>query len=56
MNEEFDSDNAYRLSLDENGDIVWKIDGETFTRDPDSAWWRRALARIIGWLPIENEL
>ena len=60
MNEEFEPGTAYRLSLDERGKLLWTLDGpdgpETWTKDPDSTAWKRFIANLIGWLPIENEL
>ncbi len=60
MNEEFDSDNAYRLDLDERGKVRWRLDCEgctqTWTREPESTFWKRFSAGFIGLLPIENEL
>jgi putative cardiolipin synthase len=60
MNEEFEPGTSYRLSLDERGKLLWTLDGpegtKTWTHDPDSSAWRRFLATLIGWIPIENEL
>lgn len=60
MNEEFEPGTAYRLDLNENGKLIWLLEGpegtETFTKDPDSTAWRRFLATLIGWVPIEKEL
>jgi hypothetical protein len=51
---------AFRLSLDEKGDIVWtaEADGATVTyrTDPDTSVWRRFLIDIVGLLPIEEQL
>lgn len=59
MNQSFEPGNAYRLTL-EDGDIVWSIDTpdglQTWDKDPGSTAWRRFLARVTGWIPIENEL
>ncbi|OBU25143.1 phospholipase D family protein [Photobacterium aquimaris] len=49
---------AYRLSLDENGDIVWNDDvtGKQYTSEPDSSMWLKMGAWAAGVLPIENQL
>ncbi len=60
MNEVFEPQNSYRLTLNEKGKLIWSGEGpsgtEVWTHDPGAGWWRRALARMISWLPIENEL
>ncbi|MEM9303695.1 MAG: phospholipase D family protein [Pseudomonadota bacterium] len=60
MDEEFDSDNAYRLDLDDRGKVTWRLDCEgctqTWTKEPESTFWKRFSAGFIGLLPIENEL
>ncbi len=60
MSEEFESDNAYRLFLNERGRVRWRLDCEGCTqvwkREPESTFWRRFAATFIGLLPIENEL
>nr|WP_264955860.1 phospholipase D family protein [Photobacterium damselae] len=49
---------AYRLTLDDDGDIVWHDDetGETFTSEPDSSVWLKMGAWFAGALPIESQL
>jgi putative cardiolipin synthase len=60
MLEEFEPGNAYRLSLDDNGKLLWTIDGpdgkQVFTKEPGASIWKRMLARIISWIPIEDQL
>jgi putative cardiolipin synthase len=60
MLEEFEPGNAYRVSLNEKGKIEWTIDGpdgkEVFSKEPGASVWRRMLARLISWIPIENQL
>jgi len=60
MNVEFEPENAFRLDLDEQGKLFWTGTGpdgeETWTHDPGASSWKRMTARIISWLPIENEL
>jgi putative cardiolipin synthase len=60
MDEEFDSANAYRVTLNENGKLRWTRDTEAgpevHTHEPGASIWKRALARFLSWLPIENEL
>ncbi|WP_230625600.1 phospholipase D-like domain-containing protein [Photobacterium leiognathi] len=49
---------AYRLSLDENGDIVWNDDttGQQYTSEPDSGILLKMGAWVAGALPIEKQL
>jgi putative cardiolipin synthase len=60
MNEEFQSDNAFLLELDADGDVIWRLAcddcTEVWTKEPDSTWWKRFSAGFIGILPIESEL
>lgn len=60
MEIEFQPENAYRITLDENGKLVWTGHGpegpERWTHDPQASAWKRMVARMIGWLPIEDEL
>jgi putative cardiolipin synthase len=60
MLEEFAPGNSYRVNLDERGKLYWEIETdagtERWTHDPGATVWRRFLARLISWLPIENEL
>ena len=61
MEEDFRPENSYRLFLDDKGRLRWKLenpDGSVtvYTRDPGAPWWRRAVARFLSWLPIEQDL
>ncbi len=60
MNQQFEPENAYRLDLDERGKLRWTLDlpegTQTWSKDPESPWYKRWSARFIGWLPIEQEL
>lgn len=60
MEEEFSPENSYRLSLNDKGKLRWTAEGpdgpETWKGDPGASVWKRMTARIISWLPIENEL
>ncbi|NRB70932.1 MAG: phospholipase D family protein, partial [Xanthomonadales bacterium] len=57
---EFAPGSAYRLSLDERGKVLWTLDlpdgTQSWTHDPEASIWKRFLATLIGWLPIEQEL
>ena len=51
--------NSYRVVL-EQGALRWQ-DGsveppKVWTHEPETSWWRRATARVIGWLPVESQL
>ncbi|NNJ64338.1 MAG: hypothetical protein HKP16_02150 [Xanthomonadales bacterium] len=61
MEQYFDPENSYRLFLDEDGKLRWELrnpDGTVtiFKRDPGASIWKRMGARILSWLPIEQEL
>ena len=50
--------NTYRLTLDDNGDILWHDDlrQTTYHSEPDASIWLRLGAWIAGVLPIEKQL
>jgi putative cardiolipin synthase len=60
MNEGIDPHNAYRVTLDDDGDLKWMIelDGQQieYHTDPKSSWWQRLLVWFIELLPVENQL
>jgi putative cardiolipin synthase len=61
MNQDFDPENSYRLFLNEQGKLRWELtnpDGSVtlFKHDPGASIWKRMGARILSWLPIEQEL
>lgn len=60
MERDFAADAAWRLSLADDGNIMWTgqvgDDSERFDKDPGSSWWDRFLWRIMRVLPLENEL
>jgi putative cardiolipin synthase len=50
---------SYRVEL-QDGKLRW-IDGSSqparvWTREPEANFGRRAMARVIGWLPVESQL
>jgi putative cardiolipin synthase len=61
MERDFDPENSYRLFLNENGKLRWELQNEDgsitiFKHDPGASIWRRMSARMLSWLPIEQEL
>ncbi|ANT63236.1 phospholipase (plasmid) [Salipiger sp. CCB-MM3] len=49
---------AYHVTLDESGDLQWVSDpadgpAETFHSEPNTGLLKRALVRVISWLPVE---
>jgi putative cardiolipin synthase len=60
MDEGIDPHNAYRVTLDAQGDLKWTIDlnGELieYDKDPKSSWWQRFLTWLIQFLPVEHQL
>ena len=53
-------ENSYRVTLDENGDLVWTtiIDGKEvrYDKDPLSTWGQRFTAGVISILPVHSQL
>ncbi|MET0755317.1 MAG: phospholipase D-like domain-containing protein, partial [Pseudoxanthomonas sp.] len=51
---------SYRLLLNEEGELRWLDSTQAspvlLESEPDASRWRRALARMSGWLPIESQL
>jgi len=60
MSEGVSPDNAYRVLLDDNGDLRWIIDTGAerldYDADPNSTWYQRWLVRMIRVLPVEKQL
>ena len=60
MERDFTPDAAWRLSLDENGKLLWsgESDGEPveLDKDPGSTWWNRFVWGLMRLFPLENEL
>jgi len=45
---------AYRVSLDQDGELQWEDGtGKVFRSDPDSSWFNRALVEMGSWLPMD---
>jgi putative cardiolipin synthase len=51
---------AYRLTLDEDGDLLWTAANDgvevQYHKDPMSTWWQRFMSGFIGILPVESQL
>ncbi|HEX6882651.1 MAG TPA: phospholipase D family protein [Planctomycetota bacterium] len=51
---------SWRLSLDEDGDLVWEAMDEGVpmrrTSEPDTSAWQRFRVWCLGWLPIESQI
>ena len=60
MNAGVSPQNAYRVIVDDDGDLRWivEVDGQRvdYEKDPMSSWWQRAIAKVVQWLPIEEQL
>ena len=60
MARDFTPDAAWRLSLDDNGKLLWsgEVDGEPvqFSKDPGTSWWTRFVWGVMRIFPLENEL
>ncbi|KKN90552.1 hypothetical protein LCGC14_0226940 [marine sediment metagenome] len=49
-------DFAYRLTIAEDGSLLWRADGRTWTTEPGTSRLRRIKAWLLGLLPIEKYL
>lgn len=54
-------ENSYRVMLDADDDLYWVTRNEDgtqvrFDTDPESNWWQRFMAGLIGLLPVESQL
>lgn len=53
-------ENSYRVTRDDNGDLVWTTisDGQetTFDKEPETSGWKRFVADFIKILPVEKQL
>ena len=60
MNEGVAPENAFRVVLDDNGDLRWIIERDgvrlDYEADPHSKWYQRWLAALIRLLPVEQQL
>ncbi|MDH5829276.1 phospholipase D family protein [Luteimonas sp. M1R5S18] len=53
-------DHSYWVYLDSEDRLRW-LDRAAdppvvLEHEPETSWWQRALARVIGWLPVESQL
>ena len=48
--------NAWRLRLDDKGDLAWESADGTLTRQPSQTFWRRVENGIFGLFPLEQHL
>lgn len=51
---------TYEVYLDDKERLRWKrLEGEdwvVYTKEPNTGFWKRFTARVMGWLPIESQL
>ena len=50
------SDDTWVVAADEHGRLTWTSRGETRTSEPPARFSKKAMAFIVGWLPIESQL
>lgn len=48
--------NSWQVTLDDNGDLKWNGGDQVFSHEPETGFWRRTMARVLSWLPIEKYL
>ena len=60
LNEGVRLENAYRVIVDERGELRWEttVDGKprSWSKDPESTWSQRFLSGFIELLPVESQL
>ena len=60
MDEGVEPENAFRVLLDDDGDLRWVIERDglrlDYDKDPNSAWYQRWAAGLIRVLPVEKQL
>lgn len=49
-------DFSFELVLDDNDQLRWQIDGQSWDSEPEASRFRRGAAWFLGWLPIEGQL
>ncbi|MGC8121056.1 phospholipase D family protein [Marinobacter sp. VGCF2001] len=48
--------NSWRVDLNDSNELVWRSEGEDLYHEPEVGFWRRAMSRMLSWLPIEKYL
>ena len=56
MEQAMTPENAWRLRLDDKGDLAWESASGTLTRQPSQSFWRRVQNGIFGLFPLEQHL
>ncbi|SFM54565.1 phospholipase D family protein [Halopseudomonas yangmingensis] len=51
-----DAEHAWKLGLDERGELYWQAGEQILRGEPEAGWWRRLNSWLLGWLPIERQL
>ena len=49
-------ENSWQVTIDEGGDLKWNGGDQVSSHEPETGFWRRAMARVLSWLPIEKYL
>ena len=48
--------NSWRVELNGQDELVWRSEGQEVQHEPEVGFWRRAMSRMLSWLPIEKYL
>jgi putative cardiolipin synthase len=60
METDLDPANSYRVTLDEDGNLLWTAEGPdgpiTWHKEPETTAWQRFMMRLMRWIPMEREL
>ncbi|WP_341708382.1 phospholipase D family protein [Halopseudomonas sp.] len=49
-------DYAFKVDLDDGGDLRWTAEGKTWDTEPDAGRFRRFMSWTLGWLPLSGQL
>jgi putative cardiolipin synthase len=48
--------NSWKVELNGQQELVWRSEGQEVQHEPEVGFWRRAMSRMLSWLPIEKYL
>ncbi|WP_228128481.1 phospholipase D family protein [Marinobacter daepoensis] len=49
-------ENSWQVVLNDRDELVWHQGAQTIPHEPEVGFWRRAMSRVLSWLPIEKYL
>ncbi|WP_234495683.1 phospholipase D-like domain-containing protein [Vibrio maritimus] len=48
--------NAFRVTVDAHGGLMWTKGEERFDKEPGASWWKRTSNYLMRFLPVESQL